>query len=203
MTAFVIIILIAICIALIVNSYAYSKSTMDNTGQLKTKLNGIEENLKSAIAPLTSVSIAEVIASLGWNYEAHGSEITFSVSDERYMIDTDRLPLMFIYKGFKVESKDWDIDRLKHAAHLMSDEVVMVKAIIGEHDADIILQIFVAVQDANIGSFTANIKKYLGIINEGEARLRAFYDELGNIGNGEEASATNPSLNDNQRKVVS
>ncbi len=211
MAAFFITILIAICVALILNSYEYSKSTMDNTGQLKTKLNEIEEKLKSGTNPLTTAGIAELINSLGWEHGVNGSEIRFSVSDEIYGIQTDRLPLVFILKGFRIEAKDWDIDRLRHAAHLMADEVVMVKARIDEDAEGIFLHFFVATHDANIESFSANLMAYLGIINEGESQLRAIYEKLGSESNGEdkgeekddEAPALNPSLNGNQRKVVS
>lgn len=70
------------------------------------------------------------------------------------------------------------MDLLKHAAHLMSDELIMVKATFDEDKDGTGLRFFVAALDANNASFQENLTRYIGIIEDGRQKMHQIYEQL-------------------------
>ena len=126
--------------------------------------------------PLTIEKIADAIRMEGYFPEIEESGVRFKAQGETFYVDTERLPLIFLYKGYNVNPNDWEMDTLRDAAHLMSDALIMVKATISDDDK--YLNFFVAAQDRNFESFRANLTSYMRIIEDGQRKMNEEYNRL-------------------------
>ena len=135
-----------------------------------------EKEPAAAPEPLTTEKIAEAVRTEGYVPETEKDCVRFKAQGVSYIIDTERLPLFFIAKGYSVDPKDWEMDLMKDAAHRMSDALVMVKATFLDNDKT--LNFFVAAQDRNYGSFRANLATYLRILEDGQRKMSEEYDRL-------------------------
>ena len=128
--------------------------------------------------PLTIEGVEAAVRHARYVPDTSNGVVCFMVAGERFYIDTYRLPQIFISRYFNVQTTEWDMELLKQAAHLMSDDFIMVKAIIDERQDGTILRIFVAAMDRNYPSFRDNLMSYLGIISDGNRRMTAIYNKL-------------------------
>ena len=135
-----------------------------------------EKDPAAAPVPLTVEKIAEAIRTEGYVPEVEKDCVRFKAQGESYIIDTERLPLFFVAKGYSVDPNDWEMDLMKDAAHRMSDALIMVKATFLDNDKT--LSFFVAAQDRNYGSFRANLPAYLRILEDGQQKMSEEYDRL-------------------------
>ena len=126
--------------------------------------------------PLTPEQIAEAIRKEGYIPEIDTDLVRFKIQGENYFVQTDRLPLLFLIKGYNLDPADWDVDMLREAAHLMSDDLAMVKATVGDDGTT--LSYFVAARDRNYESFRQNLSSYLGILEEGQRKLDEEYHRM-------------------------
>jgi len=206
------VILGVICILLLVMlSFQDRKNTnltVEN-GLLKGRMESMQERIaeKDAVAPkerLTANRIEEAIRHAGYVPDRSENWIRFMVSGEPFYVETDRLPSVFVLRQFGVDSKEWEMDLLKQAAHLMSDELIMVKATFDEDKDGIGLRFFVAALDANNASFQENLTKYINIIDDGRRKMNEIYEGL--VQEKRDAALTlNPFLpaNSSENKVMS
>lgn len=206
------VILGVICILLLVMlSFQDRKNTnltVEN-GLLKGRMESMQERIaeKDAVAPkerLTANGIEEAIRHAGYVPDRSENWIRFMVSGEPFYVETDRLPSVFVLRQFGVDSKEWEMDLLKQAAHLMSDELIMVKATFDEDKDGIGLRFFVAAVDANNASFQENLTKYINIIDDGRRKMNEIYEGL--VQEKRDAALTlNPFLpaNSSENKVMS
>ena len=88
------------------------------------------------------------------------------------------MPQIFVVRDFGVDTKEWEMDLLKHAAHLMSDDLITVKAIFYEDAQRCDLRFFVAAMDRNYASLRENLPRYINLIHEGRNRMSEIYDNL-------------------------
>jgi hypothetical protein len=112
----------------------------------------------------------------GYMPEKQEDGVSFKAQGESYYVDAERLPLLFLVKGYNVDPDEWDIDLLREAAHLMSDDLAMVKATFtddGKH-----LNFFVAAQDRNFESFRANLCAYMRLLESGQQSLNEHYHRM-------------------------
>ena len=128
--------------------------------------------------PLSIEGIEASVRHAGYVPESNDNWVRFMVAGEAFFIDTARLPKIFISRFYSVQTSDWDMDLLKKAAHIMSDEIIMVKAIFNERPNDTELRFFVAAMDRNYTSFRDNLMEYIGIIHDGNRRMIEIYDRL-------------------------
>ena len=199
----VVIIVAVISLALGLYSYRNSRSTKEDIRRLNAKLDAMNKG-KSADDMLCPAGIEDAVRSLGCITKTSDGVVHFAVSEDNYIIDTTLLPKVFIYKMFRVDRNQYDIGRLNLAAHLMSDSIPMVKAIADEEDPEKpSLSIILVAQDANYASFSTNLVQYLSYMNDGENKIREIYEDLRKNNDDEEYPAVSPSINGNQRKVVS
>ena len=198
-----IIIIALISLALGLYSYRNSGSTKEDIRLLNAKLDAMNKG-KSADDMLCPAGIEDAVRSLGCITKTSDGVVHFAVSEDNYIIDTTLLPKVFIYKMFRVDRNQYDIGRLNLAAHLMSDSIPMVKAVADEEDPEKpSLSIILVAQDANYASFSTNLVQYLSYMNDGENKIREIYEDLRKNNDDEEYPAASPSMNVNQRKVVS
>lgn len=127
---------------------------------------------------LTMEGIEASVRRLGYVPERHESWIRFMAAGEACYIETCRLPVVFLFRWFSLNPKDWEIDLLKQAAHLMADEIIMVKATFDEEKEKTHLRFLVAALDANDASFCKNLPRYLSIIEDGRRTLNEIYESL-------------------------
>ena len=102
----------------------------------------------------------------------------FQVSGEPFYVETGRLPSVFVLRQYGVDTKEWEMDLLKQAAYLMSDELMMVKAIFDEDKDETGLRFLVAALDANNASFQQNLTRYVDLIENGRRKMNEFYEGL-------------------------
>jgi len=126
--------------------------------------------------PLTVEKIADAIRMEGFFPETEEDGVRFKAQGEIFYIDAGRLPLIFLLKSYNVDPKDWEMDLLRDAAHLMSDELIMVKATFLDEGRT--LSFFVAAQDRNYESFRANLANYMHILEDGQRKMNEEYHRL-------------------------
>lgn len=130
----------------------------------------------SSPEPLTVEKIADAIRMEGFFPETAEDGVRFKAQGEIFYIDAGRLPLIFLLKSYNVDPKDWEMDLLRDAAHLMSDELIMVKATFLDEGRT--LNFFVAAQDRNYESFRANLTNYMHILEDGLRKMNEEYHRL-------------------------
>lgn len=148
----------------------------ENNLELLKRIPGAGEGGGGWSGPLTPEQIAEAIRREGYIPEIDTDLVRFKIQGENYFVQTDRLPLLFLIKGYNLDPADWDIDLLREAAHLMSDDLAMVKASVGDDGTTI--SYFVAARDRNYESFRQNLSSYLNIMEEGQRKLDEEYHRM-------------------------
>ncbi len=128
------------------------------------------------LTPLTVEKIADAVRMEGFFPEVEDTGVRFKVQGESFYVDAERLPLIFLLKGYNVDPNDWEMDILRNAAHRMSDALIMVKATISGDDRS--LNFFVAAQDRNYESLRANLASYLRIIEDGQRKMNEEYHKM-------------------------
>ena len=202
---------VACVLLLVMLSFQDNKNTkllLDNS-LMKGRMETLQERIteKESIAPnehLTADGIEEAIRHAGYVPDREEHWIRFMVSGEPFYVETRRLPSVFIIRQYGVDTNEWEMDLLKHAAHLMSDELIMVKATFDEDKDGTGLRFFVASLDANNASFQENLTRYIGIIDDGRQKMHEIYEQLVKE-KSDVALTVNPFLPENQseNKVMS
>lgn len=131
--------------------------------------------------PLTADGMMKAVRHLGYLPDRLEYSIRFMVSGDVFHIVTERIPQVFIFKDFAVDSGEYDIQLMKYAAHLLSDELFMVKATIEDVDdkPDLFnLHFFVAATERTYSSFRENLPVYISLIDESANRLNEIYKDL-------------------------
>lgn len=163
-------------------------------GLMKGRIETLQERsmvarARSATAEdsLTVKGIELAVRHAGYVPDTSGDWVCFMVAGERFVIDMSRLPQISIFLHYNIQTSEWDMELLKKAAHLMSDDLIMVKAIFNEKPDGTTLGFFVVAMDRNYPSFRDNLMTYLNIISNGSRRLREIYNNL-------EEEKKNPAL---------
>ena len=135
-----------------------------------------QEQEGAGLERLTPDTIAKAVRFNGYVPELVEDGVEFRVQGERYLIDTERLPLFFIFKSYSINPEDWDMDLMRQAAHRMSDDLVMVKATFSDDSTT--LSFLVGAQDRNYESLKENLLTYLRVMADGQHRLDEVYRHL-------------------------
>ena len=198
-TIIVIIAVVVLPLGLLVKGYDENTELTEENTRLKSRLEALQTQPVSAIPPatleprpvpemtpeepLTIEKIALAIQDRHYGYvqEVTQDAICFTVKDLNYKLYTDRLPQLCLVLQFSLEPEKYNMELLKHAAHLMSDDIIMVKAKINEEpwsDGRIGLMFFVVALDRNYSSFKENLDYYIDIINDGRQNMIEHYEQL-------------------------
>lgn len=187
MLALTIIFGVACAVLLVLLSIQDNKNTklaVENSF-VKGRMEGLMEKLSrqapEADEPLTQEAVAEAVRRSGYVPEVSGTLVSFMLQGERFIVDTERLPQVFVVKQFQVDANQWDTNTLRHAAHFMSDDLIMVKAIIdedGEGDNNPVLRFLVAALDRNYASFKENLTTYVRLIEDGRQQMHEVYERM-------------------------
>ena len=172
---------VALCFLLWDRHTAIRKLTEDLRWQREANMQLLKQEPakneeRTCMEPLNVDKIAEAVRSEGFIPETEGNWVSFKVQGEGYYVDANRLPLIFIVKGYGVDPNDWEMDLLRDAAHQMSDELVMVKATFSDDGKD--MRFFVAARDRNYESFRSNLTSYLGILEDGQRVMNERYNKM-------------------------
>ena len=158
---------------------------LDENGRLKGRLETLQEGkeLKSTpvTGPVTEDTIKEAIRYNGFVPDENENFIFFRVSGDQYTIPKEDLPKIYIIQYHVDDKADWDMDLLQHAAHLMSDELMMVKVLLDEYEGDDTkfgFRSFVAALDRNYESFRDNLVSYTQMIDSGFSRMMEIYNRM-------------------------
>lgn len=172
---------IAFAIAIATQDGKNAKLTADNA-LMKGRVEEMEKAVASRPAAddksLTIEGIADAVRHLGFTPECEDGNVLFNIGDDRLYIDARRLPVLFVNHIYNVETEKWNLDIMRRAAHLVSDELVMVKALVHEDQDGATLRFFVAAMDRTATSLKYNLRSYLGLINDASNRLMEIYDGI-------------------------
>jgi len=173
----------AVMLFLLLREDKKNDKLIEENGWLNAKIGTLNEQLGKSTLPvenesLTAEGVMDAVRFAGYVPEKDETWIRFMISGEPYLIDTERLPQIFVVRDFGVDTKEWEMDLLKHAAHLMSDDLIMVKAIFYEDAQRCDLRFFVAAMDRNYASLRENLPRYINLIHEGRNRMSEIYDNL-------------------------
>lgn len=169
-----------------------TKLTEENTklsaevSQLESRLDSMQYRLSSAVSDredqeLTPGKISEALQYYGYEHRTAPDRINFKVEDLVYCIDVERMPLFTLSLQFALNSREYNLERMKRVAHQLSDSIVMLKAEIEDtpdENGDMGLVFYLVAMDRNYASFKSNLSRYLNITNEGRRRLLDFYEKL-------------------------
>lgn len=152
---------------------------------MKGRMEGLQERLvreaPSADEPLTAEGIAEAVQRAGFVPEVSENWVRFMIHGEPYYVETGRLPQIFVVRAYTVDTKEWEMDLLRHAAHLMSDDLMMVKATFNDEvneEGGIGFRFLVAAMDRNYSGFKDNLMEYVHLIEDGNRHLTEVYERL-------------------------
>lgn len=200
LTIAIIIILIVLVLpyGMMVKGYNENTKLTEENTQLKSRLDAIQQRVTETVPekkdapsapkiqpeePLTAEMIALAIQDQHYGYVQEVTEdtIRFVVKDLTYAIYTDRLPQILLALRFRIDPAKHDINLLRRAAYLMSDEIIMVKTQIDDEpgeDGLYGLVFFLVAMDRNYSSFKSNLNNYINIIEDGRRSLGEHYDRL-------------------------
>lgn len=131
---------------------------------------------KQSHTTLTIPSIANAIRDAGYYAEVRGSWISFKTSGEEFFVEADKLPVLFVLRDYPLQTGDFDQNKLEESMRLMSERLVMVKALLSSgKDGAFTLRLFVAAMDRDVSSFRANLDTYIGLICRGRNEIRQIY----------------------------
>ena len=176
---------------------------------LNAKIGTLNEQIEKDTVPavnaaLTVEGVMDAVRFAGYVPEQDDTWVRFMVAGETFFIDIERLPQLFVVRDYAVDTKEYDLDLLKHAAHMMSDDLIMVKAVFLEDVKTCTLRFFVAAMDRNYASLKENLLSYINLIQEGRSRMGAMYDNLVKEKNEETIAATPlPPHLQSEKKVMS
>ena len=186
-----IVFLAVLVVALGIMQFAEDKKESSYSAEaalLKGRLEGMKESVAETtrqalaqLAPLTMETIADAVRGLGAaESEIRDQSIRFKLSDEDYFIDARTNPRIFLLCYYWVDPNDFDITLLKKAAHMMSDELIIVKALFSEEEGEdrLRLKFIVSAFERNYPSFRDNLKEYVTLIQDGNTRMREIYNDL-------------------------
>ena len=179
MTAVIIISLIATAVlgALLWDRLVANRKLEETNQELLKRIPLVDQDYERyRLEQLTCDGIAEAVRFNGFVPEILDDAVEFRVQGEKYLIDTERLPLFFLIKSYTLNPEEWDMDLMRQAAHTMSDRLAMVKATFSDEGTDI--SFFVAAHDRNYESLKENLSTYLRIIADGQHLLDEEYDRL-------------------------
>ena len=179
MTAVIIISLIATAVlgALLWDRLVANRKLEETNQELLKRIPLVDQDYERyRLEQLTCDGIAEAVRFNGFVPEILDDAVEFRVQGEKYLIDTERLPLFFLIKSYTLNPEEWDMDLMRQAAHTLSDRLAMVKATFSDESTDI--SFFVAAHDRNYESLKENLSTYLRIIADGQHLLDEEYDRL-------------------------
>lgn len=153
---------------------------------LTSELTGVKEELAKVQASSGSRMLTlkpELILDYLKNTEGLESEfldgnemISYKVGDERYHIDTRRLPLQVILrKGYSLDGVEIDWDIMRKAALDVADELIMVKMNVNqEHNT---YDYYIVSPDRTLDNFSKNFEFYMSLFRDAESRFSERYHE--------------------------
>ena len=150
--------------------------TLEENARLKERLAAAHDT-----RPLDEEGIMEAVRHGGYVPDLLDGCVRFRIQGEPFYVVTRHLPRIFVDRFYRVEPKQWDMETLRHAAHLLSDEMVMVKAFIRDEpdeDGGYELRFMVAAEDRTCAGFRDNILDYIGLIQDGSRRMTEIYEGL-------------------------
>ena len=173
----------AVMLFLLLREDKKNDKLIEENGWLNAKISSLNEQLETNALPvknepITAEGIMDAVRFAGYVPEKEETWIRFMISGEPYLIDTERLPQIFVVRDYGVDTKEWEMDLLRHAAHLMSDDLIMVKALFYEEAQRCDLRFFVAAMDRNYASFRENLPRYVNLLQEGRNRMGEIYENL-------------------------
>ena len=195
----IIVIVLVFPYGLLIHGYNENTKLTEENTQLKCRLEAIQLHLSDAKPekrdvppiiekidpeePLTPEKIALAIQDRHYGFvrEKREDVIYFDVKDNTYSIWTERLPRFILALRFTVDAGQYDLDCMRQAAHLMSDNIIMVKADLNDtpdEDGGYGLSFYLAAMDRNYPSFSQNLDLYIDIIEDGRRNLAEQYDKL-------------------------
>lgn len=179
----VIVIILVLPYGLMVKGYNENTKLTEENAQLKSRLEAMQERALTPSAHeeenLTAERVMEAIRFSGYVPEQNENWIRFLSQGEEFFIDIDRLPTIFIMRFYNVDPKEWEMDLLKQAAHLMSDELIMVKALFHEReDGSVGLRFLVVALDRDYYNLRSNLPRYISMIIDGDRRMKEIYNQF-------------------------
>ena len=178
LTIISILLFVGLCILISENGKLEADKNLIKAQMDKMKEKMEVEKLMPTSLPLTLDDLEEAIRFAGFIPERRENTVRFMKAGETFNVDASRLPLVFVEKCYYVDPEEFEMDLLKQAAHLVSDEMVMVKIVFDEDGPRTTLNCFIATLDANYASFKENVNNYISIIEEGLSELKEIYDKL-------------------------
>ena len=192
----------ALLMVLVSNLLNKNNELVEEVGLLKGRMESVKKKTIDKentllVVPVSTEGIEEAIRHAGYVPDNNENIVRFMVAGEVFFVDASRLPSIFVLKQYDINPNEWEMDLMKQAAHLMSDELMMVKATFYEDKEGTTLRFFVAALDANNASFRENLTRYLRMIEGGRSEMNDIYEKLVKEKR-EAALATNPVLPANQ-----
>ena len=173
----------ALLMVFVYNQLNKNNELLEEVGLLKGRMETMNRKTsdKESVSlggPLSVEGIEGAVRFAGYVPDTSDNVVCFMVAGDRFIVEASRLPAVFVLKQYNVDPNEWEMDLLKHAAHKMSDDLIMVKATFFEDEDGTTLRFFVAALDANNASFQENLTRYLRIIEDGRSEMNDIYEKL-------------------------
>ena len=166
---------------LLVRQSDRNEKTANENGVLKGRLETMQEYHTSLTAPEDLLSVEGIEMAVRFSgYVSEKSEhwVRFMAAGDPFFIEIDRLPSVFVFRQYYITPEELEMDLFRHAAHLTSDELIMVKAFVHEDWEEPVIRFGIAAIDANNASFRENLTRYVTLINDGRDKMHEIYAKL-------------------------
>ena len=147
---------------------------------------GDEKRTPAEDHPLTLFDICSIIRAAGYVQESLEGGVIFKKEDQRYVIDARRIPRITLRLGFRVDPDEWNLERLRRATLLLSEEDTMVEARVSDEtdgNGAWHLAFMLTTIDRTNRAFRENFRDYLDTLDHAQERLKNLYNQLSPEGN--------------------
>ena len=135
-------------------------------------------DLEAQLEQLSLGSVVDAVKQCNFEPKISDTDVYFKDSKYTTFISTDSLPLIFVIRQFEVDQTEWEMLLLRRAAHMMSDELAMAKAVFLEDEDSLSLHFLVAARDSNKASFSQNLMGYLDLLDSAQSLMHKIYQQL-------------------------
>ena len=198
---------VVLLVMLSVQDQKDTKLTVENSvmkGRMDVLLEKASKTAVHEEENLTVNGVMESVRFAGYFPELIDNWVRFVAQGELFFINVKSLPMIYILRFYHVDTKEWEMDLLRQAAHQMADELIMVKALLfnEREDGRASLQFIVVSLDRNYYDLRSNLPRYISLIIDGERRLNEIYNQLVNERNDAAQTITPFLLAEQQEKKV-
>ena len=143
---------------------------------LEEEVVSLKERLNKAELPLMIESAARAVTDAGYAPRIKDHYVIFKVEGVDVFIDCAQLPQVYISIFYNIDTATEDLELVKAAAGVVTDEMFMAKAVVGENDGIPYIKFFIAAIEHGYSNFRDNLDSYVWLIFRAYSKSIEYYN---------------------------